>query len=194
MKWLLFFAGFLIQICVLPSLLVAQTAITIEAQRDQVFSQMLRSPSDRGLMARYVELSLQIRDYEAAAATMERLLDLEPKNQNLRLELAATYLWLGSNILAEYHLAAVKRLGQLDPQTAAAIANIEVTADDRAQPTRFNGSLAFGAGQTGSSSPINFQTELGFSVRYDWGGPHDEDWLTQGNFRLQGGNGGQQSW
>ena len=52
----------------------------VSATRDAVFQQMLADPSNREIMSEYARLSVQLRDFEAAAATLERLVDLDPAN------------------------------------------------------------------------------------------------------------------
>jgi hypothetical protein len=74
-----------------------------EARRDAVFAQMLAAPADPVLMLEYARLSVRLRDFEAAASTLERLLDLQPDNAAARLELATAYFALGAYEVAEYH-------------------------------------------------------------------------------------------
>jgi DNA-binding SARP family transcriptional activator len=50
---------------------------------------------------------------EAAAATLERLIDLEPANATARLELATAYFAMGNYPLAEFHLNAAAASGAL---------------------------------------------------------------------------------
>jgi Flp pilus assembly protein TadD len=89
----------------------------LEAERAAVFARMLDAPADRSLMAAYAQLSIQLRDYEAAAATLERLIDLEPANATARLELATAYFAMGNYPLAEYHLNAAAASGALGGAT-----------------------------------------------------------------------------
>ncbi|OZA16902.1 MAG: hypothetical protein B7Y02_02765, partial [Rhodobacterales bacterium 17-64-5] len=81
------------------------------AERQAILTQMLAAPTDRELMRRYAALSVQLRDFEAAAATLERLVALEPGNSSARLELAVAYFALGNYDLAEYHLQAAQASG-----------------------------------------------------------------------------------
>jgi tetratricopeptide (TPR) repeat protein len=97
----------------------AQSAAALEAERAAVFARMLDAPADRALMAQYARLSIQLSDYEAAAATLERLIDLEPANATARLELATAYFAMGNYPLAEFHLNAATASGALTPEQLA---------------------------------------------------------------------------
>jgi Flp pilus assembly protein TadD len=122
----------------------AQSAAALEAERAAVFARMLDAPADRVLMAHYARLSIQLRDFEAAAATLERLIDLEPANATARLELATAYFAMGNYPLAEYHLNAAAASGALSPEQLASVEAYRGAAAERDAPSRFSGSVAAG--------------------------------------------------
>jgi DNA-binding SARP family transcriptional activator len=95
-------------------------------------------------MAQYARLSIQLRDFEAAAATLERLIDLEPANATARLELATAYFAMGNYPLAEYHLNAAAASGALSPEQLASVEAYRGAAAERDAPSRFSGSVAAG--------------------------------------------------
>jgi tetratricopeptide (TPR) repeat protein len=96
----------------------AERNAALEAERAAVFARMLNAPADRTLMAQYARLSIQLAIIEAAAATLERLIDLEPANATARLELATAYFAMGNYPLAEFHLNAAAASGALSARTA----------------------------------------------------------------------------
>jgi Flp pilus assembly protein TadD len=112
----------------------AQSAAALEAERAAVFARMLDAPADRVLMAHYARLSIQLRDFEAAAATLERLIDLEPANATARLELATAYFAMGNYPLAEYHLNAAAASGALSPEQLASARPIAARRQNGTRP------------------------------------------------------------
>lgn len=167
--------------CALPGAAAAQTG-RLEAERATIFAQMLASPADRALMRDYARLSVRLRDFEAAAATLERFLDLEPGNAAARLELAAAYFALGAHEVAEYHLAAATVSGGLTPEQLDEAARYQAEAEARQDPNRIAGHIAIGTTGTRQTD----ETALFVSGQLDWridmGGPNAAEWLTQLSF------------
>jgi len=80
-------------LCMTPHGADAQSTQQLTQQRDAVFQQLLEDPNDRDLMIRYAQLSVELREFEAAAATLERLVDQEPGNSVIRAELGIAMRW-----------------------------------------------------------------------------------------------------
>lgn len=156
----------------------AQTS-PAERERDAVFARMLANPADRNLMLDYARLSVQMRDFEAAAATLERLIDLEPDNVAARVELAVAYFSLGAYGVAEYHLAAAAASGALTPDQAADVTRYREEARDRDAPQQFTGRVAIGQAWTREADEDGFYGTVQLDWRIDMGGPDASDWLTQ---------------
>lgn len=72
-----------------------ETAALQERQK-ALFAQMLDAPDNIQLMFDYAEVSIRLRDYEAAISTLERLLVFRQDLPRVRLELAVAYFNLGS--------------------------------------------------------------------------------------------------
>jgi exonuclease VII small subunit len=161
----------------------AQTS-ALAAQRQAVFEQLLSSPTDRALMQQYARLSVQMRDFEAAAATLERVVDLEPENVGARLELAIAYFALGAYDVARHHLTAAEASGALTPEQAERAARYSTEADGRDTPQRLSGEIAIGQGRTddGTVSDSGVYGSVRLDWRIDMGGPNANDWLTQLRF------------
>lgn len=147
--------------------------------RDAVFQQMLADPSNRQLMREYARLSVQARDFEGAAATLERLVDLEPNNTAARVELAIAYFALGSYAVAEYHLAAAQASGALTPAQAAEVARYQGEAQDREDGSDYSGRLQVGYAYADTSGEQGAFVNGSVDWRIDLGGPNVTQWVTE---------------
>lgn len=74
----------------------AQDAEPLRAEQARLFEAMTASPGDLDAMFAYAAVSMRLRDYEAAIATLERMLIFEPDLPRVRLELGVAYFRLGS--------------------------------------------------------------------------------------------------
>lgn len=162
----------------LPGLATAQAA-GLEAERDAVFARMLAAPADAALMRDYARLSVRLRDFEAAAATLERFLDLDPGNAAARLELATAYFALGAYEVAEYHLAAASASGGLTPDQMAEAARYQAEAAARQDPNQITGRIAIGTTETRQTDETGLFVSGQLDWRIDMGGPDAAEWLTQ---------------
>lgn len=151
----------------------------LETRRQAVFAQLLAAPADRALMLEYARLSNRLRDFEAAAATLERFVDLEPGDVGARVELAIAYFSLGAYGVARYHLAAADASGALTPEQAALVARYRTEAEARDAPSRFSGEVALGQGHTAGTGDSGLYGSVALTWRLDLGGPNATDWLTQ---------------
>lgn len=172
----MFRAPLLASVAALTLLSVPVAAQDADTQRQAVFQQMLTDPANRQLMQQYARLSVQARDFEAAAATLERLVDLEPNNTAARVELAVAYFALGSYAVAEYHLAAAQASGTLTPAQTAEVARYRDEASDRDDRSDYSGRLAVGyayadtSGEEGAfvSGSVDWRLDLGTADVTQW--------------------------
>jgi tetratricopeptide (TPR) repeat protein len=155
----------------------AQNAATLEAERAAVFARMLDAPADRTLMTQYARLSIQLRDFEAAAATLERLIDLEPANATARLELATAYFAMGNYPLAEFHLNAAAASGALSPEQLASAEAYRGAAAERDEPSQISGSVA--AGIVSADGEIGVLGTGALTWSLDLGDANATQWVTQ---------------
>ncbi|GAB5446675.1 tetratricopeptide repeat protein [Gymnodinialimonas sp.] len=158
--------------------LAAQNA-GAEAQRQAVFQQMLTDPANRQLMQQYARLSVEARDFEAAAATLERLVDLEPNNTTARVELAVAYFALGSYAVAEYHLAAAQASGTLTPAQATQVARYQEEAQDRDDRSDYSGRLAIGYAYADTTGEQGAFVSGSVDWRLDMGNADVTQWVTE---------------
>jgi hypothetical protein len=151
----------------------------LERERQAVFAQLLAAPADRALMLHYARLSVQLRDFEAAAATLERFVDLYPGDVVARTELAVAYFALGAYDVADYHLAAVEASGALPADQADRIARYRAEAASRGAPGRLSGQIALGQSWTRQQSDESLTVAAQLEWRLDMGGRNADDWVTQ---------------
>lgn len=157
---------------------MAQTTST-ETRRDAVFARMLQAPADRALMLEYARLSVQLRDFEAAAATLERFLDLDPGNAAVRVELATAYFALGAHAVADYHLATAAASGALTPEQAEQAARYRDETAARQSPHQITGRIALGQSWARETDQNGSFVTAQLDWRFDMGGANADDWLTQ---------------
>ncbi len=72
----------------------------LEAQKEALFQQMLRSPANLDVTFSYADVSARLGDYEAAVSALERMLLFNPNLPRVQLELGALYFRMGSFDLA----------------------------------------------------------------------------------------------
>ena len=163
----------------LPATPAAAQSAELERQRAAVFAQMIAAPADPALMRSYAQLSVQLRDFEAAAATLERFVDLDPGNAGARLELAIAYFALGAYAVAEYHLAAVAAAGGLTPEQAATVARYRDEAARREAPNQLSGRVALGRSWLRETDGDGLTGSFELDWRLDMGGRNADAWVTQ---------------
>ncbi|OAN84496.1 hypothetical protein A8B78_06460 [Jannaschia sp. EhC01] len=156
----------------------AQTAAA-DAQRQAVFQQLLVDPANRQLMRDYARLSVAARDFEAAAATLERLVDLEPNNTTARVELAVAYFALGSYAVAEYHFAAAQASGTLTPEQTTEVARYREEAQERDDRSDYSGRLQVGYAFADTSGEQGAFVNGSVDWRIDMGDADVTEWVTE---------------
>ena len=161
---------------------LAQTnAAALESQRQAVFDELFRAPADPALMLEYARLSVQLRNYEAAAATLERLLDIDPGNSGARFELAVAYFALGSHDVARYHFDLAAAAGTLPPAQLERLTDYQQINEGRDLPSTLTGFIALGGQQIDGGATDETATigRFGLTWRQDMGGANANYWLTE---------------
>lgn len=108
--------GFACALALCVSGVEAQTLDGKEALRSQqqdLFDQLFERPDNLDVMFEYAAVSAQLEDFEAAIATLERMLTYNQSLPRVRLELGAMYFNIGSYRVAESYFNAVNA----DPST-----------------------------------------------------------------------------
>lgn len=86
---------------------------------DLAYEQLIANPSDLDLTVTYAELAVELGDYEAAIAPLERLLVHNPDVPKVKLELGILYYLLGSYDAAKTYLTDAKASAVNEPDIAA---------------------------------------------------------------------------
>lgn len=139
-----------------------------QGQRDALFAQLLRDPANVDLMLRYARAAIADRDYEAAVATLERLVDIDPAAQEARYELALAYFALGSNEVARYHLEIYRERAELTTAEEAQVAAYLDSTASRTRPLSLSGLVEAGVVHrtaddlTGASYDLGLQVDIQF--------------------------------
>jgi len=147
-----------------------------EAARAAAFARMFAAPTDRGAMLDYLRASLELRDFEAVIATLERLVALEPNNTQARQQLALAYFALGSNAISAEKLRPLA--GSADAQTAARAAPYLRAASDRAAPSAISGTASIGGTAASRARDASVETAITLAWRQDIGTAGTAQWLT----------------
>ena len=157
----------------------AQTnTAALEAERDAVFARLLADPANRELMLTYARLSVDLRDYEAAVSTLERLLDQNPGDTRARYELGIAYYALGSYQMASYHFALAETGGGLDPEEREALTAYQTGAAERLATSRWSGEVGLGVVQAIDGDLTGQLGQVALRWQQDMNGADIEYWLT----------------
>ena len=170
--------AYLLAIGCLAGAAAAQDAELLD-QRSTAFQRMFADPANIEHMRRYARLSVQLRDHEAAAATLERLLDIEPSNASARLELAAAYFALGSYALAQVHLDTLQSSGGLTPAEEALAARYAEVTERRNAPGVLSGEIMLGALRSGTATRTGTTGTVSLDWRLDLGDAQVTTWVTE---------------
>ena len=129
-------------------------------------------------MLRYARLSVAERDYEAAVATLERLVDLTPDAQEARYELALAYFALGANEVARYHLELYRTRGDLTAEEQAAADAYITSVDNRESPLSYSGFVEAGVVSRSDTDAAGAAFNLGIEIDYRLNTPDIPSWTT----------------
>ncbi|WP_340109143.1 hypothetical protein [Pikeienuella sp. HZG-20] len=133
--------------CALSAFAVAAGAADDSAEKRQkqaeLYAEMLTRPADPELMIAYARVSVELSDYEAAIATLERALIYEPDEPLTELELGVAYFRIGSYRIAEVHLNAARTHG-LPPELDARAAQYQAEIARRTEVSQLSGVASFG--------------------------------------------------
>lgn len=138
------------------------------------FQQILADPDNVALNLRYVEQRIRAGDLRAAAATLERILAVQPDNAQARLLYGLVLLRLDNLAEAERELLAIRSLPMPDRLRAEVDAYLG-QIEQRRKLTRYTASLSVGAhfDTNRDAAPASHQRRaFGFSGTADRG--HDD--------------------
>jgi len=156
--------GLLAKLCALSALLAALTFVVVLgagaaawgqelspderarllAQKEELFQQMLRNPSNLDITFNYADISARLGDNEAAVSALERMLLFNPDLARVQLELGALYFRMGSFDIARTYFEKAAAANP-PPEVKARIDRYLAEISHQAAPQLFTGFLFFGA-------------------------------------------------
>ncbi|HVH80273.1 MAG TPA: tetratricopeptide repeat protein [Stellaceae bacterium] len=116
----------------------------LEAQKDQLFQQMLANPANLDVAFAYADVSARLGDNEAAVSALERMLLFNPNLPRVDLELGALYFRMGSFEVAQTYFDKAAA-GNPPPEVQQRINEYQALIAQQQSPTRLTGTLFFGA-------------------------------------------------
>ena len=120
----------------IPTASWAQTASGAAQQEfEALFQELLRDPSNRALNLRFIEIALEIGDYEAAIGALDRLLYSEPDNPVYLLQIADAYLALESYPAARGFYDSVLTLPAASPEQRELATSKIAQIENRTRPS-----------------------------------------------------------
>lgn len=114
------------------------------AEQARLAEHVRLDPADYDATFRYVVISTELRDYEAAIGALERLLMFNPKLARARKELGFLYTRLGAYQTAAQHMRAALDSPDLDPAQRAQIEAQLSDIEKRTQTSRLTGRVLVG--------------------------------------------------
>jgi hypothetical protein len=116
----------------------------LQAERDRLFGEILKQPSNLDLLYAYAQVTIALGDYDAAIASYERMLIFNPDLPRVHLELGVLYFRAGSNQVARYHLELARNDPSATPQVKARVDEYLAAIDAAGSSNKFDGTLFAG--------------------------------------------------
>lgn len=115
------------------------------AQLDAAFARMMQNPSDPAAAFAYARAAVEAGQPQAAIAALERVLRVNPRLDNIRLELASLYLAVGQPDLAAVAAREALASPDIPPEVAERARRLLAQADQGSSRSRFSGTIFAGA-------------------------------------------------
>lgn len=181
----------------------AVAAADMRARQEALYDAMLRAPDDLDIMFQHALVSVELRDFEAAITTLERMLIFNPGLARAKVELGAAYFRLGAYENARYYFEDVLANDDPPPEVARRIDVFLSQIDRRTQTSGFSAVATFGASYSSNANlgppdpsvlvlgnpalldqdfveadDLGFRSTLQGRHFIDLGRPNDDVWLT----------------
>lgn|GEM_PF-4181920 len=108
------------------------------------YQDVLADPGDLGKTFAYAEKLVEERNFESAAAVLERLSIRYPRQPEIRLELGVMYYRLNSPQMAKEQFQRVLAMQNVDPDVRRKAEEFLLHAEPLTQKSRFTGDVSFG--------------------------------------------------
>ena len=174
----------------------------LRAEQQRLFDVLQQRPDDLDAMFNYAVVSIRLRDYEQAIATLERILIYRDDLPKVKLELGSAYFRLGSYEVARFYFDEVLDANP-PPELRARVEEFLAEIQRRSQQSRFAGSFNFGVVYSSNANlgpsergvdvfgidaeldpQFVKQGDVGFRAgarlfhRYDLGRPNADAWIS----------------
>jgi tetratricopeptide (TPR) repeat protein len=116
----------------------------LQSRFDAAFQDMFADPGNLDVMFRYAKLATELGDFEAAIATLERMLIYNPDLPRVRLELGALYFKLGAYATAESYFASAAESDDVPAQVLERVKAYAAEIAKRESRHRYTGVLSGG--------------------------------------------------
>jgi hypothetical protein len=151
----------------LPALGATGDSVSLKAELDGLYSELLVDPSDRALNRRMIEIALALDDYDAAIGAVERLIFYEPQNADLQIEAARLYMAIKSYAAAAGYLRDVMALPNLTEAQRLQASTLLHEANFATRPSpvagygqvglRYQSNANNGSDELGPNEPLPFE-------------------------------------
>jgi len=131
-----------------------ELSIALE-QKELVFKQLFKDPTNLSLLFKYANLSILVGDLEAAIGVFEQMLIYDSELPRIRLELGVLYFRLGAYALANNYLKSVKEFNP-PPEVEARVDQFLEAIVSAEEPFQWQQTLSVGFKHTSNgNSGIN---------------------------------------
>ncbi len=158
-----------------------QSKSSLWAAYHRAFEAMIQDITNLDKTFTFAELAVQVGDYEGAISAFERMLLIDPNLPQVKVELGALYMRLGSYRMAQTYLNDALASPNLPKPVRAHIDKLLAEAAKQIAPNHFLGSITLGARyqSNANAGPSSSLVEVGgalailsnrFTSKRDWNG------------------------
>ena len=140
---------------VLPSIPDPESVASVQREKEEVFKQLFKDPTNLSLLFKYANLSILVGDLEAAIGVFEQMLIYDSQLPRIRLELGVLYFRLGAYAMATNYLKSVKEFNP-PPEVEAKVNQFLEAIVSAEKPFQWQQNLSIGFKRTtNGNSGIN---------------------------------------
>ena len=140
---------------VLPSIADPESVASVQREKEEVFKQLFKDPTNLSLLFKYANLSILVGDLEAAIGVFEQMLIYDSELPRIRLELGVLYFRLGAYAMATNYLKSVKEFNP-PPEVEAKVNQFLEAIVSAEKPFQWQQNLSIGFKRTtNGNSGIN---------------------------------------
>jgi len=138
-----------------PSMSDPESVASAQREKDEVFKQLFKDPTNLTLLFKYANLSILVGDLEAAIGVFEQMLIYDSELPRIRLELGVLYFRLGAYAMANNYFKSVKEFNP-PPEVEAKVDKFLAAIVAANKPFQWQQNLSIGFKRTtNGNSGIN---------------------------------------